>query len=598
MLRIGLSSKTLIWSAVIAAAFAVVTFVVLAAAYRDFEHENSLRVLQIETNTALQEQARALEIELQKFSVLPLTLAENSDVRQALLSSTPSSIASLNAKLSTLAERTLAPYVYVINPEGVTVAASNHAREDSFVGRDYAFRPYFQEALANGSASYFAKGELTGKSGLFLAQRIDVGDRNMGVVVVKVEFEELTSVWESGTSTTFVTNPDNIVLFSSEPALNYKAVQPLSQSRRASIRSSMQFGDEQLGPTPITIGSDLLGSDAQGEDIQAAALDLSETGWRIYRTERIAPALRAADSRIQLRLLSIGVAIVGVFLLLIWRIWLDRQRARTTKWLESEVARQTRALSETNTQLAEEIHKREQLSKRFRNAREDLALANRLGSIGAITTRVAHEVNQPVAAIQAFAENTTKLLARKDFDRADQNLSSIVELTSKIGRITTDLRDYARRGTETIGPVSIQDVVDGVELLVGDRLRNNSVSFEISLREKPLPDIKAGKVRVEQVLVNLIQNASEALEETEDGVIELSIFEDLTHVVFRVSDNGPGVDAGIQSEIFDPFFTSKPKGLGIGLGIAKDIVGEFGGTLSLVKPEIGGASFEMRLLKS
>lgn len=575
----------------------IFVFVGFALVYRDFVYASTLGALQSDTEMAARGEARSLENELQKFSLLPLALSENPDVYGALQTQTINKVQRLNEKLASLANRTGAPYIYVVDEAGVTIASSNFDKKDSFVGRQYEFRPYFQRAMASGAANYFAKGERTGKAGLFLARRINDGHHHLGVIVVKVEFEEITEIWRDANSTTFVVNADNIILFSSDPSLNYSILRPLSDGRRREILETKQFDDEALLLSPITIQPDLMGLDAVGRNIQAAVLDIPELGWRIYRTEQVSPALSAADTQIQLHLLSIGIVVVGLGLFAVWRLTLERQRARTTKLLKTEVSRQTKELSEANKQLGDEIKQREQINERFRNAREELAQANRLGSIGAITASVAHEINQPVAAIRAFAENAGKLLARKDDERALENMTSIVELTGRIGAITTELRRYARRGTQAIGPISIPDVVEGAELLIGERINAAGVELKIINEIKKTPKVKAGRVRLEQVLVNVLQNGMEAVKEAPAGKIEMRITDEESHVGITISDNGPGIDENISSEIFTPFFTKKPEGLGIGLGIAKDIMKEFGGSIELTTSDLGGAAFKILLQK-
>lgn len=576
----------------------ILSFIALAAMYKNFIHQEVLSKLKSEMNIAARVQVRILENELQKFSLLPLVLSENPDVHAALTTKqTPDSseILNLNEKLALLATRTEAPYIYVIDQFGTTVASSNYNQEDSFVGRQYEFRPYFQLAMQNGDSEYFAKGERTGKSGLFFARRIDDNEQSLGVIVVKVEFEDITNLWKESNSTTFVTNSDKIILFSSDDSLNYSTLEPLSEQRRRQIQTTKQFGNEPLSQTSLSIGNDFIGVDQYGNNILTEILKMPDTNWQIYRTVQVSPVLKVADSRIQLHLLSAATLIIGLGAFIAWRTSLQLQRAQTTQYLETEVKRQTQELTNANSQLEHEIDQREKINKRFRNAREELAQANRLGSIGAITTSVAHEINQPVAAIHAFAENTTKLLNRNEFERAKENQESIVELTSKIGAITTELRRYARRGSQSIGRVLITDIIDGVELLIGERIRTANIQFNILIPDTTPLYVKAGRVRLEQVLVNLLQNASEALENVPEAVIDMVVHNDKKNVYITISDNGSGIDKGIESEIFNPFFTTKSSGLGIGLGIAKDILSDFDASITVAQSVLGGATFKLKL---
>ena len=581
----------------LAAIVAVIAFLIFAASFQNGSRSKALATLQTDTTSVAQGQAWALEGELQKFRLLPLVLSENHYVTQALKVRDHDSALRLNERLELLATRTRAPYIYVVDVNGETVASSNYRSEESFVGRRYEFRPYFQQAMTNGASEYFAKGERTGKSGLFFARRIQEGIQTLGVIVVKVEFASIVSQWKDQNAITFVTSDDGIVLFSSDPVLDFTTLTPLTKSRQDEILTTRQFGDAPLKPTPLAIGADYRGKDANGQHIQAAAVQLSDFDWRIIRAELIRPAIRAADTRARLTILSVGFLLGAIATFLSWRFTRERERAATTAFLKAEVARQTAELSQTNERLEYEFHEREKIIKRFRTAREELAQANRLGSIGAITASVAHEINQPVAAIRAFAENAAKFMARDQHDKVAENIHSIVELTARIGSITQELRRYARRGTQAIGKVKLSEVIDGAELLIGERIRSEGINFDIQVDHENLPCVKAGRVRLEQVLVNLLQNALDAVSGRPDPCITLSAKEDEEFVYVTIEDNGNGVDDAQAKEIFTPFVTTKPQGLGMGLGIASDIMTEFGGSIELSPSALGGAAFELKLVK-
>ena len=466
-----------------------ICFISLAGIYRNLVHERAILDLETEVAEHAQSQARSLENELQKFSLLPLALSEHPDVYSALLVRSPEAVLELNQKLAALALQTGAPYIYVIDAEGSTIASSNYANEASFVGRNYRFRPYFQGALSSGEANYFAKGERTGKAGLFLAQRIDLDGEALGVLVVKVEFEEIASLWGLTGATTFVSDSNGIILFSSDRQLNFKTLAPLPEKLRQTVINSKQFGDDQLLPADIAPNTNVVGTDTQKNRVLTAKIELPDLGWELYRMEQVDPAIQQANLQVRLRVLTAAIFLIVIAIITGIRVSRSRQQTMATERLRTEVARQTRKLSEANAKLEFEIAQREKINARFRVAREELAQANRLGSIGAITAGVAHEINQPVAAIQAFAENASKFIDRDNLPNAMKNLSAIVELTRKIGTITTELRRYARRGSHAIEDISIADVIDGVDLLIGDRIRRANVDFHVFGVSNELPDV-------------------------------------------------------------------------------------------------------------
>ncbi|RHW17562.1 sensor histidine kinase [Sphingomonas gilva] len=552
-----------------------------------------------EADAAAQEMARShaglLASELQKFRLLPLVLSEYPDARAVLQRDDPAAVARLNDRLALLAERTDAAAIYVIGRDGMTIAASNWRLPTSFVGQDYGFRPYFREALANGAAELFALGTISGRPGLFIARRIEGEGQALGVIVVKVEFDALEAGWARQPGMTFVTDAHGVVIITSRPEWRFRATRPLDEATRAEIRRSIQFGALPLAP---------LGLDETGGAVRAPGGDgryrLAEApvplaGAHLSYLQPLAPAEASAAANARFAVLS-GLILAALAFAGLWRARVRRRALEeASQKLEGEVVARTAELSEANARLVAESAEREAADRRFRAAREELAQANRLGSIGQITAGVAHEINQPVAAIRTFAENAGRFLDRAEPDQARGNLTHIVALTDRIGRITGELRTFARRGTPAMGAVVLDSVIEGALLLIGDRIRAGRVTLD---REGDARiAVVADKVRLEQVLINLIQNALDALADTPDPRIAITVAPG-ERVTIDVADNGPGIAPDIADQLFTPFVTGKRDGLGLGLGIARDIVREFGGRLDTVEGPLGGATFRITLRRA
>ncbi|GGE82268.1 sensor histidine kinase [Sphingomonas prati] len=593
MPRLALVSRRLILPALL-----LLVLLAFAVGFGAVARRAAVAAQAAESMRAARTHARLLESELQKFRLLPLVLDEYPDVRAAMKTRSDASPAArrLDGKLALLAARTGASAIYAIDPAGFTVAASNAGRPDSFVARTYGFRPYFVQAIRTGHAEYFALGNVSGRAGLFLARRIMDGPRVIGVVVVKVEFQGIARSWAAAGGTTLVVDHRGIVLIASDPALRFTTTAPLSAAERAAIRTSLQFGDKTLPPAPFAIAG-TGGHDRRGQPIVVGTVAVDLPGWRLLHVVGLAPALRAADARVRSATFVLAVLLAALAAAWAWRAARAARTRASAEQLKAEVARRTIELSDANDQLRIEVAERERADRRFRAAREELAQANRLGSIGTITAGVAHEINQPVATIRTYAENAATLLDRDDTDRARGNLSAIVDLTARIGTITAELRRYARRGTREVGPVAIADVLDGTHLLIGDRFRAAGVLLERVLPAGPLPTVRAGRVRLEQVLVNLLQNALEAVTGRPDARVRLSIVAQDDCVAILIADNGPGIAPDLLDTLFEPFITGRADGLGLGLGIARDIMTEFGGTLEPVASPLGGAAFRATLVR-
>lgn len=549
------------------------------------------------TQTAVEarQNARAhtslLESELQKFRLLPRVLTEFPDVREALADKSDAASRRLDRELEQLAARTDAAVIYVLDAEVTTIAASNWQSPTSFVGQNYRFRPYFKDAMQRGDAELFALGTVSGRPGLYLARRVNTGGRALGVIVLKVEFDKLETRWADSAATTLVTDGAGIVVMSSAPRWRFRSFGTLSPSERRRLRATRSYGDAPLDPLPLNRTGDL--SRAGDRSYFEVAERVSLPGSTLRLLQPAEPARASADATARVIFLVLLI-LVGAAIVTLLRL-VERQALRQAahEALEREVAARTRDLSDANDELRQASERQAETDRRYRAAREELAQASRLGSIGQITAGVAHEINQPIAAIRSFAENALAYLHRAEDEKARANLDHIVALTARVGAITGELRNFARRVPAPLGPVTLQSAIDGTLLLIGDRLRAQGIALEVEL-ENPVASVHADRVRLEQVLVNLLQNAADAMRDMGDARITLTAYGS-DPVIVEICDNGPGVPADIKPQLFTPFVTGRPDGLGLGLAIASDIVKGFGGTVSLIPSPLGGAGFRVTL---
>lgn len=566
------------------------------------------------TDLARQAQASAtlhaavLRSELAKHRSLPFVLAQDPDVAEVLHSEDPQGLAAMNRKLETLSGGTRAAVIYVLNAKGMTIAASNWREPTSFVGSDYSFRPYFKEAKADGTAELFALGTVSRRPGLFMSRRVEGPQGLLGVVVVKVEFEALEAEW-SAAEPAFAADPRGVILVTSVPAWRFSTLSPLPPAEQHRLRAEHRFGDApfsvlKAAPLPIPGHAPTLTGVAQpdqGESrYMAASADLGAVGWTVYTLTPVGAALRTAISGARAIALLAGlVACAIAAALLRWRgqatVRAARQEAARLE-LEARVQERTAELRETNQRLTVEIEERRRVEAHVHVMQDELVQSNKLATLGQIAAGVAHEINQPVAAIRAYADNAAAFLDRSDDKTAKANLSLISGLTERIGLITDELRAFARKSSAPAAPVAVREAVDGALLLVGPRLRQQGVRV-VRDEADEAARVMAERFRLEQVLVNLLQNALEALEGATDPEIRVQVSVKRAQVRILVADNGPGVAPEATKTLFTPFATTKPRGLGLGLVISRDIVAEFGGELSL-EAGPGGARFLMSLPKA
>ena len=577
----------------------------LAGAYAAGEtaRRNAEAALARQSENAAALHAAVLRSELEKYRSLPPALSTDPDVARLLNAPDGADTTTLNQRLETLADQTRASAIYVIAADGVTRAASNWRQPISFVGADYSFRPYFIKAMREGSAEFFALGTVSRTPGLFLARRVsDRGGRALGVVVVKVEFDALEAEWRASGEPAYVADPGGVILITSVPAWRFRTLRPMdADSRRLTL------ADQTLGHGALTPLDFQTPSDGRSQLVEApidravrpwmhASSQTATPGWTLHLLTPTRGAIEAAVANARAIAALIITLVFGVLAVLLLRRQQAAARHRAAEAarqdLEHRIAERTRDLSEANEALNRQIEERMRAEASREALRDELVQAGKLAALGQIAAGVAHEINQPVAAILTQAETATAWLERDQASKAVRALSRIGDLTTRIGAITQELRAFSRKSQPSVSPVSVNEAVDGALLLLGGRLRQAGV--RLVRHKEPDAFVLADRFRLEQVIVNLIQNALEALEGVANPSVTLSVKSVGDGVELVVADNGPGLPDAIREQLFTPFVTSKANGLGLGLVISRDIVATFKGELNL-RPSDTGAVFVVTL---
>ena len=546
---------------------------------------------------------------LERPRALPLLLADDQQVREALASADDQAIRQLDRKLESLVFGTRASVLYVIDRSGIAIASSNWRDALSFVGNDYTFRDYFRRAMDDGTAEHFALGNTSNRPGLYISRRVGDPKSPIGVVVVKMEFDQLEADWREAGRPTYVTDDRGVVLVTSIPSWRFMTTAPLSPVSLATIRKSLQFGDAPLVPLPITKPEDidadtsivraiLPGGDA-GEYLHLKA-DVPSTPWQLnYLIPTEAPMAAAVrEGRF--------VALAGLLPILAIAAFLLRRRhvsalelavgRMAREELERRVLERTDDLSRARDRLEAEISGHRTTEAKLQVVQQELVQANRLAILGQVAAGVAHEINQPVATIRAYADNTQIFLDRQQLAPARDNLTLIASLTERIGTITEELKAFARKGRTAPEPVDIRSVIEGAVILLRSRFAGRLDALAIELPPAGMMVIGT-RVRLEQVLINLFQNALEALEGRQDARVAVSVSDEGEEIAIGIADNGPGIEPAILDSLFTPFNTSKEKGLGLGLVISKDIAADYGGRIDVASGG-NGSVFTLYLRKA
>ncbi|MBV1897296.1 MAG: sensor histidine kinase, partial [Rhodobacteraceae bacterium] len=242
-----------------------------------------------------------------------------------------------------------------------------------------------------------------------------------------------------------------------------------------------------------------------------------------------------------------------------------------------------------------EVAERQEAEAALKQAQADLVQAGKLSALGQMSAGISHELNQPLMAIQSFAENGTQYIKRGRPEIAGDNLGRISDLAHRMGRIIKNLRSFARQESEAAGRVDIVAVLESVIELTGPRLRRDGIQLDYSKPDTPVW-VHGGEVRLGQVFVNLLSNAADAMVVSKRKVLSIEV-SDAAQLTVSVRDTGPGID--MPDKMFEPFYTTKEvgtsEGMGLGLSISYGIVQSFGGDIRGENAPGGGALFTVQL---
>lgn len=577
------------WWVVPAAVAAVLVLAVERVASRNALDEGLDRA-----ETTLRQTANALESHLRRFEALPALLARNDEVGKVLAApEDPALIAAMNTWLSDTNGLIESSDLYLIDPSGTTIAASNHDRPDSFIGQNFSYRPYFTEARDGRSGRFFALGTTSGVRGYYFASAVrDPGGNVLGVLALKIGVDAIEEAWGARDYRILVTDPEGIVFMSTDPGWLYRGLLPLTPERLARTSASRRYSDAPLSELEVTVARSgdvqlLRLADGAGADHEylATEYEMPGAGW----TVRV--LLDTAPLRAQARLAVAAFALLlAVALLSAWAIW--QRRAR----LAERLAIQAAAQADLERQVAERTGELTRANDDLHRMQADLVQAGKLAALGRMSAALSHEINQPLAAARNYADSAGLLIDRADLPRAKENIGQILALIDRMAAIARHLRNVARKPNEPLKTVDLQAVV--TDALAVARTRLEAAAAEVELDLPPdLPLVQGGPVRLQQVLVNVLSNAADAVDGLPDRRISLTARAFGDEVQITIRDRGPGVAPAIMDRIFDPFFTTKQvgSGLGLGLSISYNIMKDFQGDLRVSNHPEGGAVFTLVL---
>ena len=541
-----------------------------------------------------------IQNKLDKYAHIPHLLSKDEPLVEALLN--PENSAQLeitNRYLESVNGVIEAADTYLIDKWGTTIAASNWRKERSFVGRNFAFRPYFKQAITGQRSQYYALGSTSGKRGYYYSYPIVYAGGVLGVVVVKMDLSKIEDNWQQPNSVFVASDPNGIVFMSSRNDWLFKSLQPLEEPTAAEVWASRQYLNTTIDSLGFVGDMSLAHTEAkQGSPYNKGTLVVSS-----LPLENLKLTIRVLSPKQSVIWFTMGYLLVltlvfTVLFLVGQLIYHRQQRHRQIERIQQEANQKLEYQVMARTaELQAEIAQRIETEQTLRVTQDELVQAAKLAVLGQMSASISHELNNPLAAIRSFAENGKLFLHKEKYERTEDNLTRISALTDRMANISQQLRSFAKKtsGNE-LAQTHLLPVIASAKELMKPAFKSARVTLNTKLIEQDV-EVQINTIQLEQVLVNLLTNAIEATKGQENKQVHLSIEKDIQAelVWIYVDDNGTGLGEFTFSQLCEPFLTTKQNGLGLGLSISQQILAGMNGKLSAQNREQGGARFSICL---
>lgn len=610
---------------VIAVALLLMAAISTAVYQRSF-HRGTV-ALKEASNSRLDLFASVVESRVRRLEPVPATIGLHPAVVRLLREPRPAHTRVANDYLIRLNAHLGSEAVFILDVRGVVRATSNLSiQDDSLLGQDVGYRPYFLDSLAARSTRHFAIGS-GGQAGYFAAHPIYDGSSVVGVAVIKIGLDALEQTWAMLGAPALVTDANQVVILSSQNQWRYTAMEPLTPEQHVDLQLSRMYGALPLPDFPLDVHLALNeeSQEVQGNiaarkhgDKSGSGLAPSTAGYMILGRSldgmdwRVLTFSNLAIARQQALLDAAGGALVVLVVVLLCLYLLQRRRTERQKQhakrqleqvnahLEEKVIQRTQELTDANTLLRKEVGERQQTEKNLREAQDELVHAGKMAVLGQLAASITHELMQPLGGIRTLSGNAAEFLRRGNLDAAQENLSIVARLVGQMASIIDPLKGFARKSESKPTTTDAGRVVAQALFLFQLRMRHEQVQVD---NQCPVGQwsIWCDANRLEQVLVNLVANALDALRESPRKQLQIRarpvMLQDKEYLAIDVQDSGKGLDEKDLNNLFQPFYTTKPSGAGLGLGlvICRDIAAEFGGSLLAHNTPGGGACFTLTI---
>ena len=507
--------------------------------------------------------------ELQLNSIVPQLLARDQELIGALNSGDYST--STQRLMSFLDEISAASLV-LLDEDGRIVAATDRNR----LGETHRQSAYFVDAQRSNGTVFNIVPRQAGGYLFTYARRIEYQGNLIGVIVVEADLAKFERSWAGISDALLVKDSEGKIILSTEAL--WRGLTEEEATARETPSSAIERA--LYATTDWTTDAD---SYLQGEAMMRVTSRIPFRGWQVVSYTSYQSLRERVNGVLALEIMGFAILLALAFYAL----------SRKTILRLNVFQRESADLRLLNEQLQREIAERERMEKNLEVAEQTIAQSQKLAALGEMSAAVAHELNQPLAAMKTYLAGAQLLLKRSRPDEALASFSRIDDLIGRMGAITRQLKSYARTSGDSFVPVNVGEALASSLSMMEPQLRQRKVRITRALPDRPVM-VMADRVRLEQVMINLLKNALDATANVDDARLDIILSAGET-ATLTVRDNGEGIQD--LDALFEPFYTTKQPGDGTGLGLAisSGIVADLGGRLTARNAEGGGAVFEVQL---
>lgn len=508
--------------------------------------------------------------ELRRSAIVPQLLARDPALISALQGDDYSQT---TARLISFVEEIGAASLLMLDSDGRIVAATDRNR----LGENLKPTQTYVDAMRSNVTVFTVEPREAAGYYFAYSRRVEMQNAVLGVIVVEVDLQKFERAWAGISDAVLVTDSEGTILLATEPrwrGLTEEAALQRQPPQGAIQRAIQATSDWTALPADAYV---------QGEAVLRKDARIPFRGWQIASFTTYAGVRERVNGVLALEIMGFAILMAAAFYLL------SRRSFQKVALFQRESA----SLRALNHRLQREIAERERMQQSLEVAEQSLAQSSKLAALGEMSAAVSHELNQPLAAMKTYLAGARLLVNRNRPEEALSSFKRIDDLIERMGAITKQLKSYARKAGDEFTPVELGEALASALALMEPQLRQRQIKIRRVLPDEPV-NVLGDRMRIEQVMINLLRNALDATQASDDPEIEVILAKGET-ASLMVRDNGPGIEN--LNDLFEPFYTTKKPGDGVGLGLAisSGIVNDLGGRLMARNGQDGGAVFEMQI---